>query len=283
MATKKSTFDAKREARLAYHRAYYAANKERLLSQSRARKRSNAEHKRKQDREYYVANKKKIAEYWRSAEGKQVLSRYRQKVAKDPERLSQKRVKDRQYSKDYRERHPEQRKRSAKKYRDSHREQIKSQIAASIAKSPERYFESKRRSAKKYRDAFRSRNGVCCTTARRKSDATFDLVARVRTRILVAINRKRTKKATRTLALIGCNADHLKSHIESLFLQGMSWENRSKWHIDHIVPIASFDICEPLQQRQAFHFTNLQPLWKRDNLVKSSKVLKHGKRQYCRN
>lgn len=280
MASRKSISDAKREARLAYHRAYYAANKERLLKQSKEYRKANAEQKRKRDKEYYQENKDRISSYWKSAKGKEVLSRYRKKVACDKGKLEENRMLNRQYSKAYRLRHPERRKKSAKKYRDAHREQIKARSALRVAKDPERRMEQCRKASRKSRAEFRQRNGVCYSTARRKVDALFDLAARVRTRILVALSRKRVRKAVRTLDLIGCNADDLKSHIESLFLPGMGWANRSEWHIDHIIPIAAFDISKLNEQRKAFHFTNLQPLWKRDNLVKSSKVLKHGERQH---
>lgn len=55
-----------------------------------------------------------------------------------------------------------------------------------------------------------------------------------------------------------------------IFLPGMSWERRSDIHIDHIRPCASFDLTDPEQQKQCFHYTNLKPLWARDNLLQSS-------------
>lgn len=283
MASKESNADANREAVRAYKRAYYLANRERVLEKSRQYRASHAEQKRKRDREYYSANKTRIASYWKSPRGKEVLNRYRQKTASDPLKVEAKRLKDREYSKAYRKRHPQRRKDSARKYRESHKQQIKEQAAARACRDPERYMERKRIAAKKSRERFHSRNGVCYSTSRRKTDVLFDLVARVRTRIVVALNRKRAKKATRSLYLIGCNADQLKAHIESMFLPGMEWANRSEWHIDHIIPVAAFDIRKPTEQRKAFHYTNLQPLWKRDNLVKSSKVLKHGERKHSSN
>jgi HNH endonuclease. len=53
----------------------------------------------------------------------------------------------------------------------------------------------------------------------------------------------------------------------------MSWDNygRDGWHIDHIRPCASFDLTDPEQQRQCFHYTNLQPLWAADNIRKGAK------------
>jgi len=52
----------------------------------------------------------------------------------------------------------------------------------------------------------------------------------------------------------------------------MSWDNYGYrgWHIDHIRPCASFDLTDPEQQRECFHYTNLQPLWWQDNLRKGT-------------
>jgi hypothetical protein len=52
----------------------------------------------------------------------------------------------------------------------------------------------------------------------------------------------------------------------------MTFDNFGKWHIDHIIPCASFDLTKPEQQRQCFHYTNLQPLWAFENLSKGSKI-----------
>jgi hypothetical protein len=68
--------------------------------------------------------------------------------------------------------------------------------------------------------------------------------------------------------LIGCSKPELVAHIEAQFQPGMSWENygRGGWEIDHIIPCGAFDLTEPAQQRACFHFTNLRPLWRIDNL-----------------
>jgi len=81
------------------------------------------------------------------------------------------------------------------------------------------------------------------------------------------------KSGSSVLDFIGCSIDDLKSHLEKSFTDGMSWENYGVhgWHIDHIRPCCSFDLTDPEQQRECFHYTNLQPLWAEDNLAKGGR------------
>jgi len=92
----------------------------------------------------------------------------------------------------------------------------------------------------------------------------------IRNRVNLAIGRQ--SKSDSTMALLGCTVPELIAHLESLFQDGMSWQNHGRygWHIDHIRPCVSFDLSDSEQQRQCFHYTNLQPLWAGDNLRKGS-------------
>lgn len=73
--------------------------------------------------------------------------------------------------------------------------------------------------------------------------------------------------------LTGLSWEDLKAHLEYKFQPGMSWDNygRDGWHIDHIRPLSSFDLTDIEQLKQACHYSNLQPLWAKDNLQKSDK------------
>ena len=106
---------------------------------------------------------------------------------------------------------------------------------------------------------------------RRFNDPSLRLMANMRTRLFHALQNG-TKKATKTRALIGCTVHELMTHLEGQFKPGMSWANYGKWHVDHRLPVSSFDLLNPEAQRACFHYTNLQPLWAVENIRKSDKL-----------
>lgn len=96
----------------------------------------------------------------------------------------------------------------------------------------------------------------------------------LRTRVYNAMKGNwRSGSAVRDL---GCSIIELKAHIESLFEPGMSWENwgqgAGKWHVDHVQPLASFDLSNPEEFLKAVNWKNLQPLWSHHNLSKAGKL-----------
>ena len=106
---------------------------------------------------------------------------------------------------------------------------------------------------------------------RYRIDLNYKLTCNLRSRLYGAL-RRNTKSAS-TLVLLGCSVEELKAHIEAQFTEGMSWERvmTGEIHIDHIRPCASFDLSASEQQRQCFHYSNLQPLWAEDNFKKSKR------------
>ena len=106
---------------------------------------------------------------------------------------------------------------------------------------------------------------------RRNTDPIYAMKKRVSTRIRNFMSRRGYTKKNRTHEILGIDWSGFKEHIESQFVDGMSWENRNLWHIDHIIPLDSA-VCEADILRLN-HYTNLQPLWAHDNLSKGSKIL----------
>ena len=81
-------------------------------------------------------------------------------------------------------------------------------------------------------------------------------------------------KSAPTLKLLDVpNIEFLWQHLEKKFQPGMTRENYGLWHVDHIIPCASFDFSDPKQQKKCFHYTNLQPLWATDNFSKGAKII----------
>lgn len=114
---------------------------------------------------------------------------------------------------------------------------------------------------------------------RRKKDINFKIMCILRKRIWAALKRK--SKLISTINLLGCSVKKLRKHLEKQFKPGMSWKTYGKgwngrgmkqWHIDHIKPCASFDLSKPEEQKKCFHYTNLQPLWAKENLIKHTKI-----------
>jgi hypothetical protein len=102
-------------------------------------------------------------------------------------------------------------------------------------------------------------------------DPMFALSRRCRGRITDAFRLGGFTKRSRTFQLVGCGWDELKKRIENQFVDGMTWENRYLWHIDHIVPLSSAKTVEELEK--LCHYTNLQPLWASDNMSKGAKLI----------
>jgi hypothetical protein len=94
----------------------------------------------------------------------------------------------------------------------------------------------------------------------------------LRNRLRMAM-KKKVKKGSAVRDL-GCSIEEFKKYLESLFQPGMSWDNQGLygWHIDHIIPLSSFDLQCPEQVKIACNYKNLQPLWAQDNLSKGYNI-----------
>lgn len=103
-----------------------------------------------------------------------------------------------------------------------------------------------------------------------RTNIIYKLRHTLRTRLKDSLRRgTKTGSFVRDL---GCSIEQLKQYLEAKFQVGMTWNNHGEWHIDHIKPLSSFDLTDREQFLLACNYTNLQPLWAKDNLSKGNKI-----------
>lgn len=108
---------------------------------------------------------------------------------------------------------------------------------------------------------------------RHKNDPQYKMRRSIRWGVARISRALKTKKDICSLDYLGCSLDELKVHLESLWQEGMTWDNYGVrgWHIDHIKPLDWF-AKNSSNPWEANYYTNLQPLWAKDNLSKGSKL-----------
>jgi hypothetical protein len=104
---------------------------------------------------------------------------------------------------------------------------------------------------------------------RYRTDEEYRLRCCLRAGFYQSLRLQNTSKTTSVTQLIGCTMAELKEHLTAQFVGGMSWDNHGEWHIDHRRPVSSYAMADPKQRAACWHFSNLQPLWKKDNQCKS--------------
>lgn len=229
-----------------YQKIYRETHKEQINAYAREWKHNHPGHEKEWRRKYQKDRPEKMAAYshkWYE------LNREKA-IAKAYERSKRRRQAD-----------PERERRRVNEYRKKNIEKIRAQrntIHRNRYKNDPDYHATVNKNV-----ATRKRN-------RYHSDPAYRMRINLRNRISSVIKIKNLRKSNKSLELIGCTSDQLRNYIEKLWLPGMSWDNYNYrgWHIDHIRPVSSFDLTDPEQQRQCFHYTNLQPLWAKDNLAK---------------
>lgn len=106
-----------------------------------------------------------------------------------------------------------------------------------------------------------------------KEDIEFRILKNLRSRVRFALKKWDTIKSNNTISLLGCSIADFKKYFCSLFKENMNWGEfmNGNIHIDHITPCIKFNLKNEDEQRRCFHYSNLQPLWKMDNLKKGIK------------
>jgi hypothetical protein len=109
-----------------------------------------------------------------------------------------------------------------------------------------------------------------------KENPLYRLRCNLRGRFKEGFLKYRTTKKDSTKNMLGCSWSFFVSWIESKFNKKMTWQNYGQfWHIDHIQPLASFDLTNRDEVLKAWHYTNLRPLEAKENIMKSDRIITH--------
>jgi len=107
------------------------------------------------------------------------------------------------------------------------------------------------------------------------TDPKYKLGQRTRTAVYTCLKEANVAKYRSTFELLGYTLEELMSHLEALFTEGMTWDNYGEWHVDHKIPMSSFNFetTEDREFKLCWCLNNLQPFWGSDNLSKGTKLL----------
>jgi hypothetical protein len=144
------------------------------------------------------------------------------------------------------------------------------------------YQENKEKLLEQSRERYRANSGAICERTKKYREDNIEWYRAYKreyhnkNKLQRNISRgvwgclKGKQKQSRSIEYLGCSIEELWIHLESMFQEGMTRENYGEWHVDHIRPLSSwdFEIETECKLREAWHYTNLQPLWAKDNLSK---------------
>jgi len=110
---------------------------------------------------------------------------------------------------------------------------------------------------------------------RKASDPLYKLISNFRTAIYQVLKESNVEKNGHYFDILGYNPEELINHLEKQFTEGMTWDNYGEFHVDHKLPISSFNIKEIGDEEfmRCWCLDNLQPMWGEENIRKSNKIL----------
>lgn len=185
--------------------------------------------------------------------------------------------------KKYREANHEKKKEADRRYYAANSDKIRRRAKDWYDTNTERvteykrnYFQENKDAIYEYRKEYKQENGKQINSymneymkSRYKNDLNYRIKSICNKRLRDYI-RNKTKQ---TMDYVGCDVDFLRLWLEFLFVEGMTWDNMgSVWHIDHVRPCNSFDFNNEEEIYDCYHWSNLQPLFARDNISKNDNV-----------
>ncbi len=154
----------------------------------------------------------------------------------------------------------------AREYNKEHKEDIAVRMKVWRKRNGKHLSEYSREWDKNHKEHVKERAGKYWKE-KYSNDLSFRISHNLRCRLKAAL-----RGSAGPLKELDCSMEELKLYLENQFQPGMSWENYGEWHIDHIMPLSSFDLTDREEYKKACHYANLQPLWKRENLRKGNNV-----------
>jgi hypothetical protein len=183
-----------------------------------------------------------------------------------------------QYQRNHYEKNKEKRRRKQKIYEEKN----KDRISAQKKEYRENLSPEKKEKRKKSQNEWREKNWEHIKRYKREwfknkrqTDPLWTMHQNLRGQLRSVLTKNNIEKNERSMTYCGCTVSEFYRHLEKQFTDGMNWDNRGKpknedcgWDIEHRRPLASFDWDNPESIFMAFHYTNLQPMWHYDNLLK---------------
>jgi len=110
---------------------------------------------------------------------------------------------------------------------------------------------------------------------RKSSDPAYKLISNFRTAIYQVLKENNVEKNKHYFDILRYTPEELISHLENLFTDGMTWENYGEWHVDHRIPISSFNFesVDDDSFTKCWSLDNLQPMWGVENIVKGNNII----------
>jgi hypothetical protein len=163
---------------------------------------------------------------------------------------------------------------SDKKYREKNKERLSNNHKKWYNENKEKWNEYIKEYREKNIDKIREIKRTYERT-RKANDPLYKLISNFRTAIYQVLKENNVDKNGHYFEILKYSPDELISHLENQFKDGMTWGNYGEWHVDHILPITSFNIQEigDNEFMKCWSLNNLQPMWGEENLRKSNKIL----------
>lgn len=241
-------------------------NKEKLLQKRKEYNKeyrlNNKEKIAEKAKEYYIYNKEQIKENTKKYQKKYYLENKKEKKIYDKKHKKEYYLKNKEKIKEWKENNKE----TLKEYCLKNKEKTKEYQKQYRLDNKQQLSEKK----KKY-NKINSQHINKQKNNKKQTDLLFKLTCNIRSLICHSIKRQGYAKKSRTYQILGCTYEEFKQHLERQFTFGMNWENQGEWHLDHVYPVSLAKDEQELIKLN--HYTNFQPLWAIDNLLKGNKVI----------